>query len=953
VPDERVALFEDLKKFSGEIAHRFYQAPSEQIEVLAVTGTNGKTSTCWWLAQALSLFNPERPCAVAGTLGLGSVKGEQGLGLIESALTTPDPCTWQAALRGFVDAGMAACAVEASSIGLAEQRLRGTRIRLAILTNFTQDHLDYHGSMTDYWAAKAALFAWPGLRAAVINVDDPKGRELAQQLLQSQTVPDVWSVGVQIAVGSTQLVPRLRAEQVSQDGQGLAFEVVETTPSGSHRFQVSSRLTGLFNVSNLLCVIAGLRHMGVALADAAGVCAQLRPVPGRMQVVGFEGGEDQQGGPNEYLPLAVVDYAHTPDAVVKALQSLRPMAQARRGRLWCVLGCGGGRDPSKRPLMTALAAQHADHLVLTSDNPRWEPVEHILSQMLLGVEGRSGVVVQADRAQAVTHAIAHASAGDVVLVAGKGHERYQEVAGVRHPFDDVEQVQRALRQRAENVMLDGPQVQAWVSAALADAEWVAGDGSAQHLAPVRRVHTDTRTMRAGDLFVALRGERFDANQFLDQARHCGAVAAVCSDRAALVASGLPGWVVHDSLWALGELARSWRARLTMPLIAVTGSNGKTTVTQMLARILQAAHGSNMWATQGNFNNEIGVPLTLLGLRAHHQLAVVELGMNHPGEIARLARMAQPTVALVNNAQREHLEFMATVEAVAQENGAAIAALPAHGVAVFPAQDPYSPVWQALAADRECQCFGVPQLVSALTGLVPAASVLELQGWCVSADDAWQVQVVAGSQVINFSLQVPGLHNVHNAMAAVACARAAGVAPASIAAGLSAFEPVSGRSRAFKLKIQSRTLTVVDDTYNANPDSVRAAIDGLAHWPSPRLLVLGDMSEVGHEGPAFHAEMGRHAQTCGIDVLLALGEQSRVAVTAFCAQQAERKNAATPELEALHFDDLEALLQALKPRLVQARSVLVKGSRFMRMERVIQAMQTWAALPPTGGLPYAA
>jgi len=441
-----------------------------------------------------------------------------------------------------------------------------------------------------------------------------------------------------------------------------------------------------------------------------------------------------------------------------------------------------------------------------------------------------------------------------------------------------------------------------------------GDG----LVGVQRVHSDTRTLRPGDLFVALKGERFDGNTFLTQARAAGAVAALCSDEAALRASGLDGLVVDDSKLALGQLATAWRARFRLPLIAVTGSNGKTTVTQMIASILRAWKPQAMLATEGNLNNEIGVPLTLLRLRASHELAVVELGMNHPGEIATLAAIAQPTVALVNNAQREHQEFMASIEAVARENGAVIETLGASGTAVFPADDVYSGLWHDMA-DRRAQ------LTFAVTHQSGVADVhCDTPSW---SGTAWQARARTPAGALAYTLRVAGLHNVKNSLAATACALAAGVPLSCIAQGLEAFEPVKGRSRALVLKLAERALTLVDDSYNANPDSVRAAIDVLAGLPGPRLLVLGDMGEVGAEGPRFHAEVGAYARERGIEHLYALGDQSAQAVHGYGAGR--------------HYTDIDSLNAAVLQTLPHITSLLVKGSRFMRMERVVQAVTAHA------------
>lgn len=439
---------------------------------------------------------------------------------------------------------------------------------------------------------------------------------------------------------------------------------------------------------------------------------------------------------------------------------------------------------------------------------------------------------------------------------------------------------------------------------------LAGDGQAA----IARVHTDTRSLQPGDLFVALQGERFDANDMLADAAAAGA-AAVIAHRGRIPA-GCNGIEVDDTRLALGQLAAAWRAQFNLPLIAVTGSNGKTTVTQMIAAILKAFQPEAMLATQGNFNNDIGLPLQLLRLRAGHRIAVLELGMNHPGEIAYLAQIARPTVALVNNAQREHQEFMATVEAVARENAAVFASLAANGVAVFPANDEYTPLWTGLAGARPCIHFCDAAPGAGGAGLEGGADIV-LAGaqW---QQGYWKVDVRTPAGPLAYALHIAGRHNVRNSLAAVACSLAAGVPLAAIAQGLALFEPVKGRSRALSVERGGQPLTLVDDTYNANPDSVRAAIDVLAELPGPRLLVLGDMGEVGDQGPQFHAEVGEHARARGIEHLFTLGEQSAA-------------------MGGRHFGDIAALIAAVLPLLPGMASVLVKGSRFMKMERVVEAI----------------
>jgi UDP-N-acetylmuramyl-tripeptide synthetase len=424
--NDAIATYDGLKAASGLIAAAYYEQPSQALDVVAITGTNGKTSTAWWLAHALQ--NAGQRCAMVGTLGVGEV------GQLEvTGMTTPDPVLLQAKLRGMVDAGVNACAIEASSIGLAEHRLDGTQVRVALFTNFTQDHLDYHGDMDSYWQAKLALFSWTGLQAAVVNVDDAQGAVLARQL-QARGDVQVWTVSchADVAWGTQHVVAR----DVMHGEKGLRFNVTE----GHDVYELDTHMVGHYNVSNVLGVMACLRALGHDLADAVQACRELPAVPGRMQAVGDTGG-----------PLVVIDYAHTPDAVAQAVQALLPLAQSRGGELTCVLGCGGDRDAVKRPLMAAAAEQYAQHVVLTSDNPRSEDPQTIVNHMLAGMKHASKAIVITDRAQAIAQTVQHARAQDVVLVAGKGHEDYQEILGVKHPFSDVAHASQALQQRGAHV----------------------------------------------------------------------------------------------------------------------------------------------------------------------------------------------------------------------------------------------------------------------------------------------------------------------------------------------------------------------------------------------------------------------------------------------------------------------------------------------------------------------
>ncbi|MGQ0510868.1 MAG: UDP-N-acetylmuramoyl-tripeptide--D-alanyl-D-alanine ligase [Betaproteobacteria bacterium] len=415
------------------------------------------------------------------------------------------------------------------------------------------------------------------------------------------------------------------------------------------------------------------------------------------------------------------------------------------------------------------------------------------------------------------------------------------------------------------------------------------------------VSTDTRSVGQGELFVAIRGEQFDGHAFLDAAKERGATAAMV-DRRHRGAAPLPLLVVEDTRRGLGRLGAHWRSRFNPVLIAVAGSNGKTTTKEMLASILRAHAGDDATlATRGNLNTDIGVPMTLLRMTGGHTHCAIELGMNHPGEIAYLAAIAKPTIAVVTNAQREHQEFMKTVEAAAIENSSVFESLPSEGISVVNADDEQAPVFRRAKGARRTVEFRIEggADVTATYVLGPLSSDIV-------------VRTPAGEA--KATIAIPGLHNVRNALAAAACGFAAGTAPAAIGKGLEAFRPYSGRHQ---VKVLKSGATLIDDSYNANPDSVRAAIDVLAQLPGPTLLILGDMGEVGDSGPEFHREVGAYAKEKGISRLLGTGEATRDAVRAFGAG-------------ASHVEDVEGVAAQAGG----ARSLLVKGSRFMRMERVV-------------------
>ena len=421
------------------------------------------------------------------------------------------------------------------------------------------------------------------------------------------------------------------------------------------------------------------------------------------------------------------------------------------------------------------------------------------------------------------------------------------------------------------------------------------------------VSTDTRAIAGGQLFVALRGERFDAHDFLGQAVAAGAAVLLVSD-AARVPAGVSALVVDDTRIALGKLAAAWRARFSLPVIAVTGSNGKTTTKEMIAAILKAQFGDAVLATRGNLNNDIGLPLTLLGLSAAHRAAVIEMGMNHPGEIAYLAPLGAPTVAVITNAQRAHLEGMGDMDEVAREKGSIFSGLTADGRGRLKAACRYTALWRGMGRNHPVPSFAIEQAAD-------VRAVVRQHG----LETLLALTAPEGSA--EFRIAVPGRHNARNAVAAAAACLAAGVPLTAVVTGLESFAGIKGR-------LQKRQgiagAVVLDDTYNANPDSVRAGIDVLAATVGHKVLVLGDMGEIGEASGQYHDEIGGYAKSQGIDRLFALGDASQQAVRNFGEG-------------ARHFCNVEKLIAAVNKELGPETTVLVKGSRFMKMERVADAI----------------
>ncbi|HEX8873323.1 MAG TPA: UDP-N-acetylmuramoyl-tripeptide--D-alanyl-D-alanine ligase [Nitrosospira sp.] len=433
------------------------------------------------------------------------------------------------------------------------------------------------------------------------------------------------------------------------------------------------------------------------------------------------------------------------------------------------------------------------------------------------------------------------------------------------------------------------------------------------------VSTDSRMAGPGDLFIALIGDKFDGHDFIAEVSAKGAAAAmVCHERTGeLPETGIPLIRVENTRLGLGQLAAFWRGRFDIPVVAVTGSNGKTTVKEMTAGIMRHAAGAaghagradEVLATEGNLNNDIGMPLTLLRMRERHRYAVIEMGMNHAGEISYLTRLARPDVAVITNAGAAHVEGLVSIEAVARAKGEIFEGLGPGGTAVINADDPYAPLWRKLAGNRKIVEFGLDDAPD-----VSARYQLDF----FSA----RITLVTPDGTRDVVLQVPGEHNVRNALAAAAASAALGAGLDAIASGLSEFNGIKGR---MQKKSGLHGAILIDDTYNANPASVSAALSVLAKAGGRKILILGDMGELGRDARVFHERIGEEARVAGIDQLFALGELSAYAAAGFGAG-------------ARHFESMEKLLPEVQGLLAADVTLLIKGSRFMKMEQVVKSVE---------------
>lgn len=905
----------------GELAAAWYGYPADKLTLVGITGTNGKTTSSWLIEGMLLAAG-----CFPGVIGTVTYRyhGPDGLHVIQQApLTTPDPVTLQRLLHTMVEGGATHVIMEVSSHALDQDRVGKILFDVALFTNLSRDHLDYHKTMEAYFQAKQKLFTRylkPRGKAVVVTGPHAEGHDWGMELCKVLQGASVLRCGLAPECG-------INAQHCTQTIHGCHFDL----HLQENVAPFSSPLTGSYNVLNLLVAAGVGMGLGIKPEIIRKGLSQVASVPGRLERVALP------GAGKGALPAIFVDYAHTPDALENVLQTLKVLAP---GRLICIFGCGGDRDRGKRPLMGGMAARYADVVIVTSDNPRTENADAIIEDILpcfaeSGLKRMDaaalltaqphvqGYAVITNRHEAIATTCSLAVPADTILIAGKGHEDYQIIGTERHYFDDRREAANGLLRWNEGHLL-----------AATGGEVTYG----RQRDVLNRVSTDSRTLTAGDIFVALKGENFDGHAYIPQAVQAGARAVIVEEMPAQPEEGVLYIKVKDCLKALGDLA-GYRRHLLAPsieVIGITGSSGKTSVKEMVAAICASAFGNRsgnidpVLKTKGNFNNLVGLPLSLLPLQAGHKVAIMEMGMSAPGEIARLVAIADPDVGCINNVHPAHLQGLGSIEGVAAAKGELFAGMRADAVRVVNEDDAH--------VREQAKKFGGTQVGFAVVPegqhadcLVQATEVQNL------GEQGMSFTLHIGSWEERITVPVCGEHNVHNCTAAAAIAHAAGIAPEHIVKGLVCFH--SDVDKRLSVSTLAGGVHVVNDAYNANPASMEAGLrtvrgfgrPGCRHW-----VALGDMLELGADSNMLHQKIGALVGKLGFNGLAVTGGHAALVVEAAVQNGIETAAAKTfsePAAMAAWFMELMA-----QGQLAAGDWLFIKGSRGMRMERLIEALE---------------
>jgi murE/murF fusion protein len=916
---------DNARQALAALSAKFYGHPSAHLFLIGITGTNGKTTTAYLIENIL---------ASAGyKVGvIGTVNYRYAGKTFESPVTTPESLDLQRILAQMRQEGITHVVLEVSSHALDLNRVEKCWMDVGVFTNLTQDHLDYHKSMNAYWTCKKKLFTEnlshgpkKDRTLAIINGDDPKGQELLNMLSR----PCI----------STGLAPErmIWPQSVQSDQSGM--QTLITTPVGA--FDIASLLVGKHNLENMLCAAAVGIALKIPLADIKSGLEQTTFIPGRLERIQNDNGY--------YI---YVDYAHTPDALKNVLSALRAVTSKK---IICIFGCGGDRDREKRPRMGEIAAKLCDLSIITSDNPRSEEPLVIIEEILQGTRKicskeytptslfkafeNKGFVVEPDRKKAIRLGITIARPGDTVLIAGKGHETYQIIKNKILSFDDREEAAKVVSELKVQGSNESPdenpksKIQNPKSATRNPLSWTTADlleatgadlVSGNIADTFKGISIDSRSISAGELFVAIKGDLHDGHSFADAVIKSGVRGIVVSkDQIAALPygdwqkKGIACLAVNDTTRALGDLAAFHRKRTNVSVVAITGSNGKTTTREMTAAVVSRRFIT--LSSSKNFNNEIGVPLTLFKLNSIHQWAVVELGMNAPGEIDRLAEICRPEIGVITNIGPVHLEGVGSIDGVMQAKGELLTRIRPSGTAILNADD-HRVVKLARKTDRTLLFFGKSKKAQIRCLRIKASGL------------GTSFSLALPQAQTDIDLKIPGAFMVSNALAAAAIGYHIGLMAEEIKAGLENFRPIQGRMTILET---GKNIHIIDDTYNANPESMKAALATLKELKKDKrgVFVIGDMLELGDHAESLHHKIGVVAVRSGISRLYSTGAFAETVAAGARSENMKPHNIFTGGKQEI----IDDLICWLKPD----DWVLIKGSRGMRMEDIVQGLRQWA------------
>lgn len=894
---DNVILVENSRKAMASIAANFYKNPSKKMTLVGITGTNGKTTTAWLLE---SIF---KACGFS-TGVIGTVNIRYSDKVIENPITTPDSIDLQKNLFKMEKAGVSHVIMEVSSHGLDLNRVDFCLFDAGIFTNLSQDHLDYHKNIDQYFKCKKTFFTrflgpnGKNSAPAILNIDDPKGKLLGN-CLNYKTIKV-----------STKEKSDISAQKIKSNILGLSATIC--LPHGS--FDFTSQLTGWFNMENILCAAGAAHALNVDPQHIQKGIENCSCIPGRLEKID-----------NTIDRFLFVDYAHTPDALESTLTTLKQNAPER---IITVFGCGGDRDSSKRPVMGQIACKHSDTVIVTSDNPRTEHPEAIIDDIFKAInefDSTALCIIEPDRKKALKKAIIVSKPEDIIIVAGKGHETYQITNNGIIDFDDRKELEKAAKDFA---------------CQFKPIEWTGRDlAKALNTEPVvsnikesqvfSGISTDSRIIKKNQVFLALKGENFDGHAFIKELIDKGIKGFIIESKffenldektkKRCQSNNLIIFQTQNTLTALGQLARHQRLRSNVKLLAITGSSGKTTTRKIAENIFQTQFYTH--ATTKNFNNEIGLPLTLLNLSAAHEWAIVEMGMNHPGEISKLTETALPDIAMITNTADVHLEGLGNAENVAKAKAEIFKGLRKNSTALIYGDDSRRHILEKKARENK----NIKKIVFFGSG-----NGCEIQS----------KNIQKSSRKIKFSTKIKGVETalsinspasfmVDNCLAAICAAQAAAISAENIKQGIKAFTPVSGRMHLYPL---SDFISIIDDTYNANPDSMTKALATLQALSRGKnsIAILGDMLELGQESERLHRQIGHKTAQTDLSKLFLFGSQVKQIIKGAVEKGFLQSN--------IFHGTKDQIVQKVLEKTDTATWILVKGSRGMNMETVIHKLK---------------